>query len=136
MGKNFIRWNDYYKKTFSDAYHTALDYRVQNEAGNASQDSAFEIYKNLLLKSIELLKFYLHNNGLFQFDMYEVVRECYYINFLNDGEEWITLLNLYNLVKKDSKQTNKDLFISWTSGNFEIFDHLDDNFNKMVAMNE
>lgn len=136
MGKNYIRWNDYYTRSFSNAYHKALDYRQQNDFKVPFQDSAFEIYKDLLLKSIELLKLYLHNNGIFQFNMYEIVRESYYINLLGDGEKWLTTLNLHNLLAKNSKQEHKELFFSWVSGNFEIFDHLDDTFNKMVAKNE
>ena len=136
MGKNYIHWNDYYARTFSKAYNNALEYMAQSETESDLRERSFELYKDLFIKSIELLKLYLHNNGLFLFDMYEIIRECYYINFLNDGEEWITLLNIYTLLDKENTKENQNLFTSWAAGNFELFDHLDDTFNKMVTTNE
>ena len=137
MGKNYIHWRDYYKRNFSEAYQKALQYRLDSGKGENPQSTAFDIYAELFSKSVELLELYLLNNGLFQFDMYEIIRECYYINFLDDGDEWLTTLNLYVLLLTDtSKKEYMDMFTTWVDGNFYIFDHLDDNFNSMVAKNE
>ena len=137
MGKNFILWNDYYKKNFRELYEKALNFRDEDGNINFPEDiNQYDFFKKLFTTVIELLKLYLNNNGIFQFEKYEVIREAFYIELLEDGDIWMTALNLYTVSAQRKREEFNNLFATWLSTNFNIFDHIDDKFSQMVSENE
>ena len=86
MITEYTKFEDYFKNTFVPKFE-----RTESILNSAKDDMLYEEFITLFGVSFLLLKYYLQNNGIFQFREKDVLREAFYIEFLEHGEEWMLL---------------------------------------------
>lgn len=86
----YTKFQDFYINDFLPQFEKA---KITKES--CDTDVLAKEFKALFGCSFLLLKYFLHNNGLFQFREKDVLRETFYIEFLKNGEEWMILENIY-----------------------------------------
>lgn len=87
----YTNWVDFYNN----------NYKVLLEKFNESPEitSNFDLLEELYSSAIETLRIYLRNNGLFKQTNLDIIKECFYIDFIEDGEEWIDLFEQFEISK-------------------------------------
>ena len=99
--KNYTRYNDYYNTSFIPLLKDFKNYKTLDFA---SEDIQRQFCSNLVVlfeTTYLLLKYFLQNNGLFQFKEIDVFREAFQIDFLENGEEWIKLIHFADFYQKE-----------------------------------
>lgn len=135
---NFITWNVYYYSDFIKMYNEASQKRdlmlVSSNQRLSQQDIEIlvNIYTSLFGMSCDILKLYLTNNGIFQFDTREIIKESYYIEFIKNGEEWMNGLDLYEKLQSNDIEQYLPEFLNFYTNCFYIFEDLKNTFKNMV----
>lgn len=118
---DYVRYQDYYRDNFIPEFKRAYTL-LENECSAKDMREGFLL---LFGASFLLLKYYLHNNGLFQFRETDVLREAFCIEILDNGEEWMRLAKLYNnCSEKEIENILKDYFF--------VFENLKNKFEELV----
>ena len=86
MAGNYINYRDYYKNTFLPEFEHAKDIFKQDFSTDKIKRTMCDEFIILFGVSFLLIKYYLHNNGLFQFSETDVIREAFNIELLDHGE--------------------------------------------------
>ena len=119
---NYIHWQDYYRQNFLKAFYTA-----KNSIENMNID-AKTIY-DLVDKTVTTLRYFLQNNGIFYFSDIDVIRQAFYIEFLEDGD---ALMEIYSLLKNiDNGSMTEDIRERFKT-NFFAFENLKQKFESSV----
>ena len=114
---SYLKWEEFYKTDFCpkfNFYRNNIDKFQEN-----SEDACNELFNS----AIRLMQLYLSNNGIFKNDSLSVIRECFYIDFLEDGEAWIDAYYYFS---------NLDASCSFNKKFFEIFISLNDKFAGII----
>lgn len=113
----YTKWVD----SYNDHYKIALNnFKTGLEA--VPNDKIIKLINNVYISAIETLRLYLRNNGLFKQTNLDVIKECFYIDFIENGEEWIELFEYF-------EGSNKILMISeLVKKSLDIFNELDKKF--------
>lgn len=82
----YTRFQDYFRNNFLPEFEKA-----ESVLKSGDTETLREEFIMLFGASFLLLKYYLQNNGLFQFREKDVLREAFNIEFLEHGEEWMKL---------------------------------------------
>ena len=130
MTNKFLHWNEYFETTYTNIFN-----EVKNLNGDYTEEIFYK-YKELFRAAVELIKLYIHNNGLFQFDNYAILREFYYVNMLRDGDEWFKVLNLYTGINLSRNPKLHKEFVEESKKYFYIFEHLFEDFDKRLTTDE
>ncbi len=103
---DYIRFQDYYKNSFLPELEKAESILKSGDTEVLRQE-----FIMLFGASFLLLKYYLQNNGLFQFREKDVLREAFSIEFLEHGEEWMMLEKVRRIgTPADIEKAFKDYF--------------------------
>ena len=128
--KKYIDFKSYYINNFKIRYESAV--KIKNSDCNMQQK-----YEELIIlfeTSFLLLKYYLQNNGLFQFTEQEVLREAFYIDFLDDGEEWMEVCTIIKDIHSKGFSESNYEHIQYIYDNlFFIFSNLNNKFLRLVV---
>lgn len=127
----YVRYQDYYENSFLPLYDDLKKCQVPEFNNDILHIQLCDKFVILFEAAYLLLKYYLHNNGLFQFNEADVIRECFYIEILQDGEEWMSALKLTQSLQSD---IYKSAYLSdvkdFIENHFYIFDKLKENFSE------
>lgn len=82
----YTRFQDYFRNKFLPEFEKAESILKSGDTETLRKE-----FIMLFGVSFLLLKYYLQNNGLFQFREKDVLREAFNIEFLEHGEEWMLL---------------------------------------------
>lgn len=118
---SYIHYEDYFKDKFIPEYErtkAALEKDCDMEKLN-------EQFKLLFGTTFLLLKYYIHNNGLYQFKELDVYKEVLRIDFLDNGDEWMKLLSV------KGKPFSKEIYRIYKD-NFFVFRDLRYKFEGLV----
>ena len=131
---DYIHFEDYYKNSFLPELSNVKDLCKSDLTQGDAQESLCEHFIIIFETAFLLLKYYLQNNGLFQFRESDVIREAFTIGFLQDGEEWMKVKELAEMMQDDNSN-----IIHWFNRVFDylnkymyIYDNLNSAFNNMV----
>ena len=129
------RWIKFYKEEFLPIYkHVCC---LRSNITNYTSNDIFVYYSELVDASCTLIKYYLAYNGLFQFSRIEVLREAFYIEFIEDGDIWSDALALSKMIKVDRIDKIKNLILVYLQDEqFIIFDKLSITFKNLVGTYE
>lgn len=139
MEKDYITWQEYYKNTFSNQYDL-LNKKRESILINQNQILTNKIITdfcidtvNLFRSACELMKLYLHNNGLFQFSKREIIKEMYYIGALSNGDEWMEWLNLYENIITYNREKLQAKILDFSKEYHHIFNKLNIEFMERMC---
>ena len=86
----YTKWTDFY----NNHYKIALD-NLKTSLRTASNGKITELLNEVYLFSIKTLHLYLSNNGLFKQTNIDVIKESFYIDFIENGEDWIEIYEYF-----------------------------------------
>ena len=85
----YTKWVDYYNNNYKKALSNC---NVSFET--TPNNKMIELINEAYSSAIDTLRIYLRNNGLFKATSLDVIKESFYIDFIDDGEDWIEIFNL------------------------------------------
>ena len=123
----YTKWVDIY----NNHYRFALD-NLKINLEVAPNDKIMELISEVYVSAIKTLKLYLRNNGLFKHTSLDVIKECFYIDFIENGEDWIEIYEYFessNKLLTDSDLIRKSLDIfNLLDKNLVIISNMFDNY--------
>ena len=82
----YTKWVD----SYNDHYKIALNnFKMGLKA--VPNDEIIKLINEVYASALKTLRLYLANNGLFKQTNLDVIKESFYIDFIEDGEEWIEI---------------------------------------------
>ena len=93
----YTKWTDIY----NTQYRVALN-NLKVALETATKDSIINCIHNVYNSGIHTLLIYLRNNGFFKHDNLSVIKESIYIDFIEDGEDWI---KIYEILENSNNTT-------------------------------
>lgn len=125
-------WLNYYRIEFLPIFQEMCDIRLKNNSVDFGEICIK--YAELVEKSCTLIQRFLSYNGLFQFNNSDVLREAFYVEFIDDGETWFDALSLSKVIKTNLSDTIKTLIIRYLDDDkFCIFNKLNYKFQELVT---
>lgn len=111
---SYTKWVDFYNSHFKNTLNKLIT-NIENEPNNIRILICKEVYECAL----QTLKIYLRNNGLFKETNCDVIKESFYIDFIENGEDWIEIFEYFE--NSDKLITDSD-FINKCLEAFNILD--------------
>lgn len=91
----YTKWVDFY----NNHYRIALNnFKASLEA--VPNEKIIELIREVYIAAIKTLSVYLRNNGLFKQTNLDVIKECFYIDFIENGEDWIEIYEYFESSNK------------------------------------
>jgi len=94
-----IRWKFCYKDDFLPKFKDMqaaivdIDEMIANDMfDNVYQVKFFKAFKSLFDGAVKTLKSYLRYQGIFQTEVLEIIKEAFYVEFIEDGQTWVDML--------------------------------------------
>ena len=116
----YIHYQDYYTNEFLVNYKKVKDFiNFLEQNGYTDESKIYHLFRLMFKSACQLIKYFLNNNGLFQFSESDVLKEACYIELIDNGDEWFELLELYNINEENSEKIRNIL-----KKNFFIIDEL------------
>ena len=110
----YTKWLDIY----NNHYRIALD-NFERNLDALPNDKIIELINEVYIAAIETLRVYLRNNGLFKQTNLDVIKESFYIDFIENGEDWI---EIYEYFENPKELLEYSVFIKKC---LDVFDSLD-----------
>ena len=130
--KDYRLWKDYYFEVFIPAYENAISVKSKFEKSEIdNREMLMETVSETFICSMNLLKIYLSNNGLWLEKIRRVLRFAFYTDIISDGDEWIQFGDLM------FTRTPVDLnvAVNFVLNNFFIFEKLKNKFQTLSEEN-
>lgn len=125
--KEYIHFQNYYKDTFLPLFEEVTS---ECQTSGFQEKELCEKFVVLFETSFMLLKYYLQNHGLFQFLEADVLREAFTIELLDDGEEWMQVLEkVNNLQFSNPDEAKTKDFLEYLRTHFYMFENLNQTFS-------
>ncbi len=121
-------WLDYYNNSFLRNWE--LFTNLQKKSND--KISLCNGYIELFFSACELIKLFLHYNGIFHFRNIEIIKEAYSIELIEQGEKWMNALFYVNEYKAGNSEQFASHILSYCKDeNFIIFNDLKNKFEKL-----
>lgn len=127
----YIHWEDVYKNSFHYAY---IEFDTCRKNNNISQETKNILYYSLFNSTIELLRVFFANKGLFYEYSRDIIREAFRVELLSDGKTWMEVLTLMEAF--DDENIKEILSIYFNDKYFKIFIELNNTFIKELYISE
>ena len=127
--------HDYFNNRYVKAYRKMKSLKnVELVNGSTDKISAF---LNLMEVTCAFLKHYLNYQGLFQFDNWDVIREAFYVELIDDGDVWIEALFLFEACNEKNFTDFEKLCLEfYNDEKFSIFENLYQKFKHLEDKHE
>lgn len=134
-----IDWRDSFRnleKNYLDFDNFRKKMRKLADAGAAEVylDLFCQNYCALFNQTVDVIKYFLQEKGLFQQDRKEILAEAYYVELIHDGQIWIDAMTLVEKYEQGqiTDELKKLIIIYSTDGFFKIFDKIIVKLKEMV----
>ena len=121
----YTKWVDFYNNHFKIVLNN-----FKTSVETVPNDKKIELINEVYTSAIDTLRIYLRNNGLFKETNLDVIKECFYIDFIEDGEDWIEIFEL--IENSDEIPTDPDFITKCIN----TFNRLDKKFIGAIEDND